>query len=80
MAAAEISHRMQDDQRLSLAFTGDWLLDANLPSVEPALQVLTGTPKPVSIAIDASGLGDWDTGLVAALVRLRRPAEAHGVT
>ena len=71
---------MQDDQRLSLAFTGDWLLDANLPSVEPALQVLTGTPKPVSIAIDASGLGDWDTGLVAALVRLRRPAEAHGVT
>ena len=31
-------------------------------------------PAPTALAIDATGLGDWDTGLLSTLVRLRRTA------
>ncbi len=79
MAAAELSHRLLDDGTLSVTFAGDWLLGADLPAVDSLVEVFDADPAPSAAAIDGSGIGDWDTGLVAALVRLHRSAERNDV-
>jgi phospholipid/cholesterol/gamma-HCH transport system permease protein len=67
------------DDSLAVTLTGDWLLDAVLPGIEPVLERLRQTPAPAAIAFDTALLGDWDTGLVARLVSIRRIAEENGV-
>ena len=79
MAAAELSHRLLDDGTLVVRFSGDWLLTTELPPLDALLEALSASTRPTGAAIDASGIGDWDTGLVAALVRVHRSAEEHGV-
>lgn len=65
---------------LTVTLTGDWLLGADLPPALPVLERLGGTPAPRSLAFESSTLGEWDTGLVAMLVTLRREADARGVS
>jgi phospholipid/cholesterol/gamma-HCH transport system permease protein len=79
VAAAELSHRLLDDGTLAVAFSGDWLLEADLPSLDSLLDSLDATTLPAAASIDASDIGDWDTGLVSALVRLHRAAERNGI-
>ncbi len=67
------------DETLAITLAGDWLLDSALPDVEPVLAHLRRSPAPAGVAFDTSGLGDWDTGLVTALVRIHRDARAHAV-
>ncbi len=67
------------DDTLAVTLSGDWLLEAALPGVEPVLERLRGTPAPAAVAFDTTELGDWDTGLVARLVSIRRAAEANGI-
>jgi phospholipid/cholesterol/gamma-HCH transport system permease protein len=67
------------DDTLAVTLSGDWQLDAALPAIEPVLERLRQTPAPSAIAFHSAGLGDWDTGLVARLVSIRRDAEARGV-
>jgi phospholipid/cholesterol/gamma-HCH transport system permease protein len=67
------------DDTLAVTLSGDWQLDAVLPGVEPVLERLRQTPGPAAIAFDTSELGDWDTGLVARLVSIRRDAESNGI-
>jgi phospholipid/cholesterol/gamma-HCH transport system permease protein len=67
------------DDTLAVTLSGDWQLDAVLPGVEPVLERLRQSPAPATIAFDTSELGDWDTGLVARLVSIRRDAEANGI-
>jgi phospholipid/cholesterol/gamma-HCH transport system permease protein len=79
VVAAELSHRLLDDGTLSISFSGDWLLEADLPSIDSLIEILATASRPSAVAIDASGMGEWDTGLVAAIVRLHRSAEQHGI-
>ena len=67
------------DQSLAVTLTGDWLLDAALPGIEPVLERLQQAPAPARISFDTEQLGDWDTGLVARLVSIRRDAESRSI-
>ena len=79
MPAAELSYLLNDDETLSVSLSGDWLLESGLPSVDAVAKAYGGSPAPKATSFDTSGLGEWDTGLVAALVRMRLAAEARGV-
>jgi phospholipid/cholesterol/gamma-HCH transport system permease protein len=76
---ADLSCTIAADDSLAVTLTGDWLLDAVLPGIEPVLERLRQTPAPPRISFDTGGLGDWDTGLVARLVSIHRAAERSGV-
>lgn len=67
------------EDALAVTLTGDWLLDAPLPDIGPVLLRLRESPVPANVCFDASELGDWDTGLVARLVSIRRDAEANNI-
>ena len=67
------------EDSLAVTLTGDWLLDAPLPDIGPVLLRLRESPAPANVCFDASELGDWDTGLVARLVSIRRDAEANNI-
>jgi len=68
------------DDTLTVALSGDWLLGRTLPGIDPILARLRAAPPPGALRFDASALGEWDTGLVAALVAIHRGAEAQGVS
>ena len=72
---------LEDDADGSLAVTlaGDWLLERRRPSTSPLFERLDGTPAPVRVRFETGSLGEWDTGLVAALVAIYRRAEANDV-
>ena len=67
------------DDTLAVTLTGDWLLDAALPGIEPVTERLRPTPAPAAVSFDTTDLGAWDTGLIARLVSIRRSAEANNV-
>jgi phospholipid/cholesterol/gamma-HCH transport system permease protein len=77
---AALTCTVTPDETLAVTLTGDWLLDAELPGIEPVIAQLQQTPAPAAVTFDTSGLGDWDTGLVSRLVSIRRSAEANGVS
>jgi phospholipid/cholesterol/gamma-HCH transport system permease protein len=76
---AALTCTLTPEDTLAIALTGDWLLDAALPDIEPVLERLRGSPAPAGVRFETAELGDWDTGLVARLVSIRRDAEAHSV-
>ena len=65
---------------LRVSLVGDWLLEKDLPGPDLVLDRLRQTPKPPQIEFDSTGLGEWDTGLITALVNMHRSAEANGVS
>jgi phospholipid/cholesterol/gamma-HCH transport system permease protein len=65
--SAELSCKPREDGALILRLAGPWRLQAELPPpkvVEEALR--TGQPR--RLVFDASGLGEWDSGLLTFLV------------
>jgi phospholipid/cholesterol/gamma-HCH transport system permease protein len=79
LAAAGLSHELMPDGTLTVTFAGDWLLGEELPPLQPVIDALRAPTMSPRAVIDASAVGDWDTGLVVALVRLRQLAVGHGV-
>jgi phospholipid/cholesterol/gamma-HCH transport system permease protein len=79
LAAAGLSHELMPDGTLTVTFAGDWLLGEELPPLQPVIDALRAPAMSPRAVIDASAVGDWDTGLVVALVRLRQLAVEHGV-
>jgi phospholipid/cholesterol/gamma-HCH transport system permease protein len=76
---AELTCNDVADDTLAVTLSGDWMLGRDLPGVYPVLERLGGPHKPASVTFDARSLGEWDTGLLAALVAIRRSADANGV-
>lgn len=70
----------QNKEALSVILSGDWLLDRDLPGPDPVVNRLRETPKPNVVVFDADALGDWDTGLITALVAIQQSADANGIT
>ena len=64
---------------LAITLAGDWLLTQPLPGIGPVLQRIEEPEPPSALRFDAASLGEWDTGLVASLVAIRRSAEANDV-
>jgi phospholipid/cholesterol/gamma-HCH transport system permease protein len=67
------------EDSLAVSLTGDWLLGNNLPGPDPVLDSLRQLPTPATMVFDTASLGNWDTGLIAMLVAIRRSADANGV-
>lgn len=70
----------QNKEALSVILSGDWLLDRDLPGPDPVVNRLCETPKPNVVVFDAGALGDWDTGLITALIAIQQSADANGIT
>jgi len=79
MSQAVLEVRKQQDGSCLVAMAGDWLLTADLPDISPVLSAMDGSPRPSSVAFDTSKLGEWNTGLVTQLIRIRRHASGSGV-
>jgi len=76
---ASLDLRRTDDGVLELRLGGDWLLSGSLPLTGAVLEELRGEARPRRVEFDCTELGRWDTALPAALVTIRRAAEAAGV-
>lgn len=76
-AVLEVSTR--SDGACLVTMGGDWLLTADLPDIGPALSALDASPKPAAVAFDTRALGQWNTGLVTQLIKIRERALAAGV-
>jgi phospholipid/cholesterol/gamma-HCH transport system permease protein len=79
MNAAAIACDAEASGELRVSLRGDWLLGQNLPGPDPVLDRLRQTPKPGNLAFESTALGDWDTGLITALMAIHKSAEANGV-
>jgi len=79
MSAAVLEVRNRQDGSCLVKMAGDWLLTSDLPDVAPVLSALDASPKPASVAFDTTGLGEWNTGMVTQLIRIRQYASGAGV-
>ncbi|MGI9204094.1 MAG: MlaE family ABC transporter permease, partial [Woeseiaceae bacterium] len=79
MSSAALTVTDGDQDSLLVTVSGDWLLGDDLPSPDSVLDCLRGAPGPTSLAFDSQSLGNWDTGLVKALITVYRGAAASSV-
>lgn len=59
--------------------SGAWTRRAALPPGDEAFAALGAAPRPARLRVTAVGLEDWDSTLVAFLLRLRTAAERAGI-
>jgi len=64
---------------LVVTFSGDWLLGSGLPNATPVLRQLQQSPRPASVSFNTRVLGEWDTGLIIALIAIHREAAKQNV-
>jgi phospholipid/cholesterol/gamma-HCH transport system permease protein len=79
MTAATIAIDSEATGALRVSLGGDWLLGQNLPGPDPILDRLRQPPKPGNVAFESTELGNWDTGLIMALMAIHKSAKANGV-
>ncbi len=79
MATAALDYEVTEAGDLAVVVSGDWLLQSELPDLDDLLEVIRRAASGRNLVVDGSGIGDWDTGLVSPLVRLRQAAAAGGL-
>jgi len=79
MTKAQLQSNVGDGNTLEVTFSGDWLLGSGLPSAKHVLQQLQQSPGPASVSFSTSALGEWDTGLIIALLAMHREAVNQNV-
>lgn len=79
MADAGLSVSESTDGAISLHFSGDWLLGADLPGTQSVLDRIATTPKPAVLRIFGEELGKWDSGLMIPLIAIARSAQEHEI-
>ena len=79
MTEAQLQCDVGDGNILEVTFSGDWLLGSGLPSAKHVLQQLQQSPGPASVSFNTSVLGEWDTGLIVALLAMHREAVNQNV-
>ena len=79
MTEAHIQSDPGDGNTLAVAVSGDWLLGSSLPGVKSVLQQLQQPQGLASVSFDTSALGEWDTGLIIALLSIHREAAHQGI-
>ncbi len=60
----------QQDSSLEFALAGDWVLDADTPSLEPLLAQLTKDSGVKRLVFSTKDLGHWDSLLMTDLIRV----------
>ncbi len=76
----EFSIHPQPPDTIEIRFVGDWLLESNVPDLDEALTAVEKASSSTTVRFDTSLLGEWDTGLLSALVRLKQRADSRSVT
>ena len=79
MTKTALSFSEGEQGSVAISLAGDWLLNSDLPAPESVLDRLSQTPKPTSVTFETELLGDWNTGLVKALIAIVQTARANGV-
>jgi phospholipid/cholesterol/gamma-HCH transport system permease protein len=79
-ASYEIEPEGSAPDRLRLVLTGDWRLHGGMPPADRIFQELTARGAAPQVAFDTTGLGAWDSGLLAFLLKLDRLGAGNGVT
>ena len=74
MTEALLNSDASTSNTLAITFSGDWLLGANLPVLDPVLEQLRQQPGLATVSFNTGGLGDWDTGLITTLLAIHRIA------
>jgi len=64
---------------LAVVLAGDWLTRTGLPGVDAIEKELSGDEGVTALAFDTSGLGRWDSGLVAFLFRCQELCAKRGI-
>jgi len=79
LADAEVRLRVERPEPglLVLRVSGDWTLDAGMPDADEVVRDIESDP-PSRVRFDASGLGRWDTALVAYVYRVVASAVEGG--
>jgi phospholipid/cholesterol/gamma-HCH transport system permease protein len=77
--AASLDLLQTEEGALKVRLAGDWLLACPTPSAQAVLEQLRSATPPRRVEFECADLGRWDTALPAALVAIRRAAEAAGV-
>lgn len=72
MAENKLSFDYPSSNTLRLKLSGEWLIQTGLPSEKEVFAQVSGNKNITQIALDASGIGKWDSGLVSFLLRLAR--------
>jgi phospholipid/cholesterol/gamma-HCH transport system permease protein len=78
-ANAEMSFNRAADSTLLVYLSGSWTLEGDLPSadgVRKQIEVDSGTQR---LAFDASGVTDWDSGLVIFLKKVVSQCAQQGI-
>jgi len=79
MTEALLKSNASSNSTLAVTFSGDWLLGAKLPGVEPVLEQFRQQPDLTAVSFTTSSLGDWDTGLITTLIAIHRDAMDRGI-
>jgi phospholipid/cholesterol/gamma-HCH transport system permease protein len=79
MTEAQIESNGGDGNALVVTFSGDWLLGSGLPDTKHVLQQLQQSPGPTSLSFNTGAIGEWDTGLIIALLTMHREAVSRNV-
>ncbi|NNC67657.1 MAG: hypothetical protein HKN83_06475, partial [Gammaproteobacteria bacterium] len=71
--------RIQESQEVfDLYLLGDWVIDNQLPNTEFVFEKLADR-KNKEIEINTKALGNWDSGLITFLVKLRNYADQEKI-
>ena len=79
MTEAQLQSDSGNGNTLVVTFSGDWMLGSGLPSADPVLQQLQHSQGPASVSFNTGVLGEWDTGLIIALLAIHREALMQNV-
>ena len=71
--------RFEEDQGIfGIHIGGDWIIDNDLPNTDSIIQQLS-VRQLSEIDIDTQSLGNWDSGLIAFLVKVKKFADKEKV-
>jgi phospholipid/cholesterol/gamma-HCH transport system permease protein len=59
-------------KELTIAFSGDWRMQPDLPLGSTILDALQDSPTPATIILTDDAMTHWDTGLIIAVAAIRR--------
>jgi phospholipid/cholesterol/gamma-HCH transport system permease protein len=80
LRSSQLSFGRASDQTLTLVLTGDWRLKRGFASGVLVESELTRPPIVRQIAFDATGLGEWDSSLVAFVAEVVELCRTRGLT
>jgi phospholipid/cholesterol/gamma-HCH transport system permease protein len=67
----DISYSLDPYNTLVVRLGGDWNIAHGPPSADELQKKIASTPQLEKIALDARGLGEWDSSLLTFLIKLK---------